>query len=217
MSVNVGESQEYVWLGRALRSSIFKHPVDGPVAARGVNLAGDSQSARSEHGGPDKAVYAYALEDLAWWEGELGRPLEPGVFGENLTTAGIDCTHAVIGERWRVGTVLLEVSEPRTPCWKLGLRFDDPAFPRRFAKARRAGVLLRIVEEGVLQAGDVVAVVDRPDHGVTTDTINRIYYGDNRDISPILTTPQLADHWRARWLGVRRQFHDDLPPLESAG
>lgn len=208
LSVQVGGPQEYEWLGRRLTSSIVKHPVDGPVRARGVNLDGDDQADRAQHGGADKAVYAYAREDEQWWEDQLGRPLLPGGFGENLTTVGLDLARAVIGERWRVGTAVLQVSEPRTPCWKLGMAMGDKRFPRRFAAARRTGVLLRIATEGVLRAGDAIDVLDRPAHGVTADAVNRVYYGDDRDLAPLYAAPELAAHWR-EWADHRTVWHLD--------
>ena len=185
VSVHVGRPQDHQWLGRSVRSSIFKTPVDGPVVVAGVNLAGDDQADRKQHGGPDKAIYAFALEDQQWWERELGRPLDPAAFGQNLTTEGLDLAHAVIGERWRIGSAVLQVAEPRTPCWKLGMRMGDKRFPRRFAAARRTGALLRIVTEGVLSAGDPVVVDDPPAHGLTVDAVNRIYYGDEKDASHV--------------------------------
>lgn len=208
LSVQVGRPRVHRWLGREARTGIFKSPVDGPVAVRGVNLAGDDQADRDQHGGADKAVYAYADEDRGWWAAQLGRPLEPGCFGENLTTAGLDLRTVLIGETWRIGTALLQVSEPRTPCWKLGLRMDDPQFPRAFAAARRPGVLLRILEEGELQAGDEIAVTARPAHGVTADQVTRLYYGDNRDLAPIFAAPELAAHWRD-WAAHRTIWHLD--------
>lgn len=208
VSVQVGRPRDHQWLGRVLRTGIFKSPVDGPVRVRGVNLDGDDQADRAQHGGADKVVYAYAREDQDWWAGELGRPLDPGAFGQNLTTAGLDLGRAVIGERWRVGTAVLQVSEPRTPCWKLGLRMGDRGFPRRFAAARRTGVLLRIDTEGVLQAGDAVEVLSRPAHGVTCDVVNRVYYGDEPDVAVLHTAPELAAHWR-EWADHRTVWHLD--------
>src|SRR5881397_225869 len=115
LSVQVGRPRGE---GRT-RTAIWKEPVDGRVAVRGVNLDGDDQADRTVHGGPDKAVYAYAEEDTGLWAAELGRDLGPATFGENLTTRGIDVSGAVVGERWRVGSTLLEVSQPRLPCAKL--------------------------------------------------------------------------------------------------
>ena len=208
LSVQVGRPRDYEWLGRTLRTSIVKHPVAGPVAVRGVNLEGDDQADRAQHGGADKAVYAYAREDALWWEGELGRPVEPGSFGANLKTLGLALRAAVVGETRRIGPAGRQVSEPRTPCWKLGMRMGDAAFPRRFAKARRTGVLLRILQEGVLQAGDAVRVDSRPAHGVTVAAINAVYYGESRDLTPVFAAPELAAHWRG-WAEHRTVWHLD--------
>ncbi|MGI9556518.1 MAG: MOSC domain-containing protein, partial [Solirubrobacterales bacterium] len=160
LSVNVGRPQELdlVQRGRPVTSAIWKHPVDGRVAATGVNLEGDDQADRSVHGGYDKAVYSYAVEDIEWWAGELERELSPGAFGENLTLKGLDVNGARIGERWSIGTALLEVSEPRLPCFKLGYRMGDPGFVKRFGNANRPGAYLRIIEAGELGAGDQVEV-----------------------------------------------------------
>ena len=159
--------------GRPVQSAIGKEPVDGRVRVEGVNVAGDEQADRRVHGGPDKAVYAYAREDTAWWESELGRELGPGAFGENLTVEGVDVSGALIGERWRLGTVELEVCQPRFPCFKLGLRFGDPQMLKRFTRAERPGAYLRIVREGEIGAGDPIEVTDRPDHGVTIALVAR--------------------------------------------
>src|SRR5262249_21505195 len=163
LSVNVGKPREFEYAGRPARSAIWKSPVAGRVSARSVNLEGDDQADREAHGGPDKAVYAYAVEDLRWWEQELGRSLGYGEFGQNLTTEGIDVNNALIGERWKIGTTVLEVSEPRVPCWRLGVRMNDKLFPRRFSEALRPGSYLRIAVEGELGEGDEIRVLERPD------------------------------------------------------
>jgi MOSC domain-containing protein YiiM len=168
LSVNAGRPRQIsVRRGRALMSAIGKSPVEGRVRVEGVNVAGDEQADRRVHGGPDKAVYAYASEDTAFWEAELGRELGPGAFGENLTTEGVDVSGAVIGERWRIGDVELEVAQPRLPCAKLGTRFGDLRMVKRFAEASRPGAYLRIVTEGELGAGDAIEVLSRPEHGIT--------------------------------------------------
>ena len=175
VSVNVGRPRQIsVRRGRPLMSSIFKAPVDGRVRAAGTSLEGDVQADRRVHGGADKAVYAYASEDIAWWAGLLSRDdMGPGSFGENLTTEGIDLTHAVVGERWRVADVELEVSQPRLPCAKLGIRFGDGRMVKAFAHASRPGAYLRIVREGTIGAGDEVEVLHRPHHGVTVELVSR--------------------------------------------
>ena len=166
-SVNVGLPREIRVGSRIVRTSIRKDPVAGPVAIRGVNLAGDDQSDRNVHGGERKAVYAYAREDLDWWGARLGRTLDPGIFGENLTTSDIDVSGARVGERWRVGTALLEVTQPRLPCFKLEARMDRPGFIAEFIDGGRPGAYLRIVEEGEVRAGDAVEIVSRPEDALT--------------------------------------------------
>jgi MOSC domain-containing protein YiiM len=197
VSVNVSMPKPLgPWRGNTVHSSIAKEPVLGPVAVRGINLEGDRQTDWRVHGGPDKAVYAYAREDADWWEGELDREIPDGMFGENLTTVGVDCTGAVIGERWRIGTVELEVSQPRMPCFKLGLRFGDPRMPKRFVQASRPGVYFRIVTEGTLEVGDAIEVVDRPDHGVTVSLVSDAFLVDHALLPRALAAPQLAESLR---------------------
>lgn len=208
VSVHVGEPREYQWLGRTLTSSIVKHPVAGPIAISGVNLAGDDQADRAQHGGVDKVAYIYAAEDQAWWETELGRPLPAAIFGQNITSRGLDVTHAVIGERWRIGTALLQVTEPRTPCWKLGMRMGDKRFPRQFAAARRPGAHTRLLEPGEVSAGDPIVIEDRPSHGITVDDVFRVYLREDPDVGKLLRAPELAAHWRA-WVEHRTVWHLD--------
>ncbi len=112
----------------------------------------------------------------------------------------------MIGETWRVGSAVVQVSEPRTPCWKVGLRMGDPAFPRRFAASGRPGMLLRVLQQGVLQAGDSIEVLDRPAHGITVRRISEIYYGRDRDLEPMRRAPELAAHWRT-WVEHRTVWH----------
>ena len=173
LSVNVGPIEVIEHHGRRVPTGIFKQPVDGRVAVRGVNIDGDDQADRDNHGGPDRAVYAYSAEDLSWWDTELDRVLSPGTMGENLTTSQIDVTGAVIGERWKVGSAVFEVAAPRVPCFKLGIRMGDPRFPLRFARAGRPGAYLRIVEAGEIGAGDQIDVLSRPDHEVTVGLVAR--------------------------------------------
>jgi MOSC domain-containing protein YiiM len=156
-SVNVGAPRTVEWRGRQVRSAIWKEPVSGRITVQGVNLTGDDQADRRVHGGADRAVYAYAAEDYDWWAATTGA-LAPGTFGENLTTVGIDLNASHIGDRWHVGTAVLEVAQPRTPCFKLGIRMGDDAFPGRFADAGRPGVLLRVTVAGDVGAGDGIDV-----------------------------------------------------------
>lgn len=202
VSVNVGRPRD-VQAGRKLVSTaIWKSPIDERVAVRGVNVAGDDQADRTVHGGPDKAVYAYASEDTAWWEQETGKKLGPGAFGENLTTAGIDVSGALLGERWAVGSTLLEVRQPRLPCFKLGLRMGDPRFVKAFADADRPGAYLAIVEQGELRAGDSVEVVHRPAHRITVTVLARGYLRDHSLLAEVLAVPDLVPGWRD-WIEER--------------
>jgi MOSC domain-containing protein YiiM len=201
VSVNVGRPKQIgVRRGRPQMSAIGKAPVTGRVRVDGVNLAGDDQADRRVHGGPDKAVYAYASEDIVWWSLDLQRDdLSPGIFGENLTTHGVDITNAVIGERWRIGSVELEVCQPRLPCFKLGLRFGDPLMLKRFASANRPGAYLRIVTEGELAAGDEVDITHRPSHGVTIARVARAILLDDSELAHAALAPELPASL-SRWM-----------------
>jgi MOSC domain-containing protein YiiM len=148
-------------------SAIWKEPVGDRVAVRGVNVDGDDQADRRVHGGPDKAVYAYSIEDYAWWVAELGCDLRAGTFGENLTTKGIDLSASVIGQQWQVGSSVLEVAQPREPCFKLGMRMGDARFVERFGSSGRSGAYLRIVKSGDVGAGDSILTGPKPVHGLT--------------------------------------------------
>lgn len=202
-SVNVGRTRTFDYRDRHATSAIWKYPVSGRVPVRGVNLEGDEQVDRTVHGGPDKAVYSYAAEDYEWWGTQLGRSLVFGEFGENLTTDGLDLTGALVGEHWAVGSTVLEVSEPRMPCWKLGVRMSDPTFPRKFTKAGLPGTYLRIVSEGEIGEGDEIRVISRPSHGLTVGDVFRIYISDRHEAERLLHVPEVPDSWRRwaeRWL-----------------
>jgi MOSC domain-containing protein YiiM len=196
-SVNVGGRQAIDWAGRVVETAIWKHPVTGRVSATGVNLDGDDQADRRVHGGPDKAIYAYSTRDYDWWSQQLGTDVEPGTFGENLTVSGIDLTRAVIGEQWRIGATVLQVTEPRMPCYKLGIRMGDAAFVDRFEQARRYGAYLRIVEEGTVAAGDTIEVFARPGHGLTVTDLGGAFPRPGDDlIARILAVPDVPGSWR---------------------
>src|ERR1700676_2441430 len=217
LSVNVGTARKFEYSGRPAKSAIWKSPAAGRIAARGVNLDGDDQADRKAHGGPDKAVYAYAVEDARGWEQEIGRSLAYGEFGENLTTEGIEVNNALIGERWEIGTTVVEASEPRIPCWRLGVRMNDQLFPRRFARALRPGTYLRIVVEGDIGAGDEIRVVERPDHDVTVRDVFRIYTRDHDEAMRLLAVPRMSESWK-RWAQDLLQQVEDRPaPADEVG
>ncbi|MEQ6902986.1 MOSC domain-containing protein [Nocardioides sp. YIM 152588] len=172
VAVNVGTPREVGFAGRTSRTAIAKEPVDGPVRAHRLGLDGDQVANTDVHGGFDQAVYAYASEDLDWWAGELGREIGPGVFGENLTTAGLDLNAAVVGTRWRVGGALMEVASVRTPCnvfkgWMGDQGYDDTQWVRRFTAALRPGPYLRVLEPGEVAADAAIEVESVPEHGIT--------------------------------------------------
>jgi MOSC domain-containing protein YiiM len=197
-SVNVGRTQTTEWFGRKVRSAIRKAPVDGPVAIKGVNADGDQQADPRVHGGYDKAIYSYAIEDYRWWASQLGVDIGPGTFGENLTTEGVDLAEAVVGERWQVGSATLEVSEPRLPCYKLGMRMGDSAFVDRFDEASRFGTYLRIVGEGEITAGDEIVRVAHP---AATLTIGDLVETHHRPTPALLgriaASVEVPEPWRA--------------------
>ncbi|TFV67471.1 UNVERIFIED_ORG: MOSC domain-containing protein [Bacillus sp. AZ43] len=156
-------------------SAIDKRPVTGRIAVHPLGLDGDVQVNRRFHGGEGQALYAYAQEDADWWAAELDRELPAGRFGENLRTSGIDLTGAVLGERWRIGDVLVEVTAPRTPCAKLQAHWGVPRLIKRFTEHGASGAYLRVLETGAIGAGDPVEVVERPGHGLTIGTAFRAF------------------------------------------
>jgi MOSC domain-containing protein YiiM len=159
---------------RPNRSGIDKKPVTGRVAVHPLGLDGDVQVNKKHHGGEGQAVYAYAQEDADFWIAELGRELPPGRFGENLRTSGLDLRDAVLGEQWRVGTALFEVTAWRTPCANFARFWGIPDLVKRFAAHGATGAYLRVLETGEIGAGDGVEVVLRPEHGITVETAFRI-------------------------------------------
>lgn len=186
--------------GLRASTGIFKVPVDGPVELRRDGVAGDAVCNRKHHGGPDQAVYVYGGADTAWWEAQLGRPLPPGAFGENLTVAGLETGPMRVGDRLRVGAALLEVTAPRIPCNTLARRMEDPGFVEVFLKAGRPGVYCRVLEEGAVAAGDPVTVEPFAGDTVTVLEVVRDYVRPNLRIDAIrrfLAAP-VSERFRAR-------------------
>ena len=195
VSVNVGVVQAVDWHGRTVTTGIFKHAVNGRVALSGVNFHGDDQADRTVHGGPDKAVYAYALEDYDAWRAAEGIATPAGLFGENITVQGLDLSDAVIGQQWRVGSAVLAIVQPRLPCFKLGIRMGDAQFPKRFMTMARMGAYLRIMQEGDVGAGDDVHVVDTPEHGIRLrDMVEALH--DPAKAAGLRRAPYLPQFWR---------------------
>jgi len=212
LSVNVGTPREIPRGDGTVLTGIVKEPVSGRVAVGPTNLAGDAQADLRVHGGPDKAVYAYPIEHYAHWEIALGRDdLSPGRFGENLTTEGLDEQSVHIGDRLRVGTALLEVSQPRVPCFKLALRMEDPAFAKPFLASGRTGFYLRVVEPGDLAAGDAIAREGRGEGGMSVREVVALLPdgASAHDLDRAAALPDLAIGWREgfanRAIALRRR------------
>ena len=204
LSVNVGLPRE-VHSGRTtVLTSIFKSPVAGRVAIVGDNLAGDRQSDLSVHGGPNKAVYVYPSEHYGFWRDALpGVDLPPGVFGENLTTEGLTEEEVHVGDRLRIGSAELMVTQPRLPCFKLGIRFDRADMVKRFLASRRSGFYLAVVTEGSVAAGDPVEFVSRDTDAVSIRELVGMYAGEDTTpdrLRAAVENPALPESWRSSLL-----------------
>jgi MOSC domain-containing protein YiiM len=201
ISVNAGRVKP-VGYGSIGRSGIDKRPMPGRAAVTATGLATDEHGDTRHHGGIDKALYAVAREELDWWSSQLGRPLHDGQFGENVTTLGVAVDDAVIGEQWRVGSALLEVSCPRLPCSTFQGFLGEQHWVKRFTDHGRPGAYLRVLEAGEIGAGDAVERVFRPEHGVTIAETFRALNGDRTLASRLLLAPELpaAAHQEARRL-----------------
>ncbi len=198
LSVNVGEPRQIDVGGRLVLTSIVKHPVKGPVTLRGYNLEGDRQADLRVHGGPAKAVYLYASEHYAYWRDQLREELaEYGAFGENLTAEGLIEDQVSIGDQYRFGSAVLQVSQPRMPCFKLALRFGRSDMVRRFWASGYSGFYFSVVTEGVMQAGDpVVKIADGPEKISVADVV-RLYKGE--EWSDVLRQSALRSPLRGSW------------------
>jgi len=200
VSVNVGEARLVQWRGRPVSTAIFKEPVEGPRNVRLLGLAGDHQADLSVHGGVDKAVYAYPAEHYGFWQEELDRELSWASFGENLTVEGLPLEQELcIGDRLCVGGAELAVTQPRLPCFKLGIRFGDARMVKRFLAAGRTGYYLRVLVEGQVRAGDDIAFVARDPGAVPVSEVTRVYAharDDAEALRRLLGSEALPDDWR---------------------
>jgi MOSC domain-containing protein YiiM len=194
VSINVGRPREVKWRGKAVRTSIFKAPVAGPVQVLKLNLAGDEQADLSVHGGVDKAVYAYPSEHYAYWREELpGIELPWGAFGENLTTEGLSENALRIGDRLSIGSVHFLVTQPRLPCFKLGVRFGRPDMVKRFHRSGRTGFYLAVLREGLISASDRIDVLSAEGLSITVADIVRLYTADESEQELLRRASQLGD------------------------
>jgi MOSC domain-containing protein YiiM len=200
LSVNVGLPREIEWKGKMVRTSIFKASVQGRVRVAQPNLEGDRQSDLSVHGGIDKAVYAYPSEHYPFWRQELpGIDLPSGAFGENFTTKGLLEETVRIGDHLRVGSAEFVITQPRMPCFKLGIRFNRPDIVKRFLQSGRSGFYFAVLKEGEVAAGDSIEFLKRDEHGVMVADIVNLYRRDatNQDLlRPVSELPSLPKGWR---------------------
>jgi MOSC domain-containing protein YiiM len=195
ISLSRGPEADLLIGGKPGRTAIDKRPVAGEVAIGPLGLVGDEYADKANHGGADQAVYAYAREDLDWWTEQLGRELRDGIFGENVTTAGIDISAAPIGQTWRMGTVVVQVTAPRIPCVTFKSWLDEPHWVKRFAAAGRPGGYLRVLTPGVVRAGDELTVVSTPSQVVTVAEAMRAFYGDRTIMRRLLTVEGRGSKW----------------------
>jgi MOSC domain-containing protein YiiM len=193
--VNRGAEVDFLIGGKPGRTAIDKRPVAGEVSVGYLGMDGDEHADKENHGGLDQAVYAYAREDLDWWTEQLGRELWNGIFGENITTAGIDVSAALIAETWCVGTAVLQVTAPRIPCVTFKSWLDEPHWVKRFADAGRPGAYLRVLTPGTVGAGDELTVLSHPDQAVTVAESMRAYYGDQDIMRRLLEVEGRGCKW----------------------
>jgi MOSC domain-containing protein YiiM len=208
VSVNVGLPREVTWRGRTTTTAIYKQPVEGRVALRKLNLDGDRQADLTVHGGEYKAVYCYPFTHYDYWRRELpGKELLPGAFGENFTTNGLleDSVH--LGDRFAIGSAEVVVTQPRLPCYKLGIRFQSDDMVKRFFASRRTGFYLAVTREGEVGADDEMKVIARDSNAVPVSEITRLYaekrYGDS-DVTSVqraLRVAALPESWKEHFRG----------------
>jgi len=203
LSVNVGLPREVTWKGRVVTTGIFKEPVEGRVMMRTLNLDGDGQADLSVHGGPSKAVYLYPAEHYEYWRAELPNVDLPwGAFGENLTTNGLSEDDVNIGDRFRIGSAEVMVSEPRMPCYKLGVKFRRDDIIKRFLKSRRSGFYFSVLHEGDVGAGDAIELIGRDRNDVTVADITGLYVDDKNNLELLRRAVQveaLPEKWRGHF------------------
>ena len=212
ISINVGQPREVEYRDRTVLTAIFKAPVSGRVAVRKLNLAGDRQADLTVHGGPDKAVYCYPVEHFSYWTTELpGTELPYGMFGENLTTEGLDEASVHIDDQFRIGSAVLQVSQPRTPCYKLGIKFGRSDMVQKFWSSGRSGFYFSVIAEGEVGSGDVIERLVAGPRQVSIAEVLQLAGGvepDRTQLERVLQSP-LPDPWKnnfiARFTDAQRQ------------
>jgi ferredoxin-NADP reductase/MOSC domain-containing protein YiiM/ferredoxin len=215
VSVNVGLPREVEWEGKTVRTAIWKDPVDGARMARRINIDGDDQADRLAHGGEHRAVFVYQLESYRYWERELGRDdFSHGQFGENFTVEGLADDEVCIGDRYRIGEALFEVTQPRVTCYRVGIRMSEPAMPTLLVAHHRPGFYFRVIEEGVVQAGDMIKkVADGPEQ-LTVADIDALLYLPHKSrplLERALRIPALSEGWQGSFRELLEKADSDRP------
>ena len=197
LSVNITATiLEGEWISSQAQTGIDKRPIFGPVRFENEQVHGDVIGDKNAHGGYDQAVYAYAREDADWWEQEIALTIDNGRFGENLTTQGVDVSEAVIGERWKIGSVILEVSQPRIPCRSFAGFWKRPTLIKEFMAAGRPGTYLRIIQEGEITAGDAIEIIHLPSHGITIADVYAAKNGERSKAEEISHVQELSTEYQ---------------------
>jgi MOSC domain-containing protein YiiM len=219
-SLQVGRPAVLHWQGKIVESAIVKHPVVGPVHLGFEGFAGDEQADRRVHGGPEKAACAYPLEHLPRWGRAIGADLPPGAFGENLSVAGLLEDRVCIGDTFALGEAVVQVNQPRGPCYKIAARWGHKHMPDLMAKAGISGYYLRVLREGHVRAGDEMTLTDRRSD-VTVAEVMRVTYRDRRDreaLAKVVAVPELAPGWRASLEKLLARIDVDfVPPRSTPG
>jgi MOSC domain-containing protein YiiM len=204
ISLNVGRPRLVVWNGQTVSTGIYKLPVEGRVMLRALNLDGDRQADLTVHGGPEKAAYAYPAEHYAYWREELpGAELPWGMFGENFTTEGLDESTVNIGDRFRLGAAEVTVTQPRMPCYKLGVKFGRADILKRFLASGRTGFYFSVRREGEVRSGDEIELIGRDENNVTVADVTRLYVRDKHDVGTMrraVAVEALPESWRDHFL-----------------
>jgi MOSC domain-containing protein YiiM len=207
VSVNVGLPRKVLVNGEVITTAIFKEPIKGRVTLRKLNLDGDKQADLTVHGGVDKAVYAYPIEHYEYWRNELpSKTLHCGMFGENFTTEGLMEDTVNIGDQFQIGSARIMATQPRMPCYKLGVKFSSMDIVRRFLASGRSGIYFRVLQEGEVQAGDAIELINRDKNNIKVKDIVRMLVHDNEDIKML----QRALRLEALPEGLRHHFRQKI-------
>jgi ferredoxin-NADP reductase/MOSC domain-containing protein YiiM/ferredoxin len=219
LSVNVGGPREVEWEGKTVRTAIWKEPVAGPRMVRRINIDGDDQADRRAHGGEHRAVFVYQIESYRYWEQELGRDdFTYGQFGENFTVEGLADDEVCVGDRYRIGEALFEVTQPRVTCYRVGIRMQDPAMPALLVAHHRPGFYLRVLEEGPVQAGDAIVKVADGHERLTIAQVDALLYLPNKSralLERALRVPALSEGWQGSFRELLAKTDDNVPPAPA--